>query len=366
MKHTTMSRLCAVLASALVPALAARAAGPPAPSYRVTQAVNLGTPDRWDYVVYDATTHNVYVAHGDRVTVVDGRGGKIVGSIEGLPGGTHGIAISTATGQGYTDDGEGAVAAAFSLATLKITQKIKTGDDADAIALDPASGHVFVVDGDPGELTVIDPKVNAVVATIKVGAKLEFIVADGAGKAFVNGEAKNEIVRVDTHGNRVDAHWPMPGCESPHGLAIDVTARRLFSSCANGVLAVVNADSGALVATVPIGNGTDAAAFDPKRKLVYSSNGRDGTITVIREQDPQHYAVVATIKTAVTGRTMGIDPDSGRLYVAAAEVDASAAATPAASPTAAVAAVGAATPAPRRRLPLVPGSLRLLFIDPTP
>jgi YVTN family beta-propeller protein len=350
MKASNIAALYSALLALGVPGIAWVAAAQPVPSFRVTRTVNLGAPDRWDYVVYDDASHDVFVAHGDRITVIDGRDGKIVGTIEGMPGGSHGIAISAATGQGYTDDGGKGMAVVFDLATLKVTKQIKTGDDADAMALDSASGNVYVVDGDPGQLTVIDPKSNTVLATIAVGGKLEYLVADGAGKVYVNGEQRHEIVRVDTRSNRVDARWPIPGCESPHGLAIDTGSHRLFASCANQVMAVVDSDSGVLVATLPIGNGTDAAAFDPKRKLVYSSNGRDGTVTVIREQDPLHYLVVTTIKTSVTGRTLGIDPATGRLYVAAAEVDTHAPA--------------AATPG--RRPPLVPGSLSLLYIDPTP
>lgn len=326
----------------------------PSAQYRVTKEVSLGAPDRWDYVVYDAPSHRVYVAHGDRVTVVNGRDGTIVGQIEGLPGGTHGIAISHAAGLGFTDDGEHAQAAAFSLRTLKIVKRLTAADDADAVAIDPTSGHVFVVDGDPGLLTVIDPRSDSVVATVHVGSKLEYAVAGDNGKLYVNGVAKRVIYRIDTSSNQVDATWPIPDCEAPHGLAIDTATHRLFSSCENQRLVVVNADSGALVATVPIGRGTDAAAFDPGRKLIFSSNGTDGTVSVIREAGADSFAPAGTIKTMLSGRTMAVDPGSGRLYVAAAELD-----------TAGMAAYQAARAAGRRvRPPLVPGSLKLLFLDP--
>jgi hypothetical protein len=146
-----------------------------------------------------------------------------------------------------------------------------------------------------------------------------------------------------------------PQCTSPHGLAFDSATRRLFISCVNNILAVIDAETGATVANVPIGSGTDAAAFDPKRNLIFSSNGRDGTLSMIRELDANHFVAVGTIKTAITARTMAIDPISGRLYIAAADVDATAAAH-------------GAPPAPgaRRPLPIVPGSLKLLFLDPVP
>jgi DNA-binding beta-propeller fold protein YncE len=344
-----------------VPIATTTLAQEPSPSsnsvqYRVTKEVPLGAPDRWDYVVYDAPSHRVYVAHGDRVTVVNGRDGAIVGQVEGLPGGTHGIAISHAAGLGYTDDGQHGEAAAFSLGTLKVVKRLKADDDADAVTIDPTSGHVFVVDGDPGLLTVIDPRRDRVVATVHVGSKLEYPVAGNNGKVYVNGVEKRVIYRVDTASNQVDATWPISACEAPHGLAIDTATHRLFASCENQRLVIVNADTGATVATVPIGRGTDAAAFDWKRKLIFSSNGIDGTISAIREVSPESFVPAGTIKTMLSGRTMSVDPASGRLYVAAAELD-----------TAAMAAYQAARAAGKRmRPPLVPGSLKLLFLDPAP
>ena len=321
-----------------------------APAYHVTKTVSLGAPDRWDYIVFDSSSHRVYVSHGDRVTVVDGRDGAILGDVAGIPGGTHGIGISTATGKGYTDDGQAGVAVSFDLKTLKTIKQIKAESDADGIAFDPTSGHVFVVDGEPGHLTVIDPKTDSAIATIDAGGKLEYAIAGNNGKLYANGEAKKEIVRVDTATNKVDAHWPMPGCTSPHGLAIDQTTHRLFSSCLNGVLTVMNADDGAVIATLPIGQGTDGVAFDPRRKLIFSSNN-DGTLSVIQEKNSQTFVSLGSIKTAVTGKNMGIDPDTGRLFIAVADIDPNAPVTP-----------GPGGRAGRPR-PL-PGTLKLLFLDP--
>ncbi len=328
------------------------------PHYEVTKTVPLGAPDRWDYVAFDPASHRVYVAHGDRLTVVNGRTGAIVGEVKGFPGGTHGIALARAYGRGYTDDGEAGEAGAFSLKTLKVEKRIKAADDSDAIAFDPVSGHVFVVNGDPGTLTVIDPRTDSAIATVEVGSKLEYPVAGGDGKLYVNGVAKREIFRVDTRTNQLDARWSIPDCVSPHGLAMDTASRRLFSSCENDALVVVNADSGAVVATLPIGSGTDAAAFDPRRKLIFSSNGGDGTLSVIEERDPDTFVPIATVKTALTARTMSLDPRSGRLYIVAADVDARS--------LAAAQALAARGDRPRRRPSIVPGSLKLLFLDPEP
>jgi YVTN family beta-propeller protein len=341
-----------------------------AANYQITKSIALGAPDRWDYVVYDQSSHRVFVSHGDRVTVVDALSGTIVGEVSGFPGGTHGIAIVAAANRGYTDDGRAGIAASFALSTFKVEKKLQAHEDADALAFDPVSGHVFVVDGDPGLLTVIDPKTDAVIATVNLGGKLEYAVSGNNGKLYVNGEEKREIVRVDTKTNLADAHWPIPACESPHGLAIDTESHRLFSSCVNRVMVVVNADTGAVVATLPIGKGTDAAAFDAKRKLAFSSNGQDGSLSVIQEKGPNTFEVVNTIKTAVSGRTMDVDPQTGRIFIAAADVDthAPAPAPAPAAPPAAPPSVPIGTPAgpPRGRLPIVPGSLKLLFLDPVP
>jgi DNA-binding beta-propeller fold protein YncE len=327
---------------------AASTAAVTAPDYQVTHTVALGAPDRWDYVVFDPSSKRVFVAHGDEVTVVDGRKGDVLGHIKGFPGGTHGIAIVGAVGRGYTDDGQKGEAGAFDLSTLKVGKRVKAAEDADAMAFDEVSGHVFVINGDMGTITVIDPKEDKAVATITGGGKLEYAVPDGSGHLYVNGAGKKEVLSIDTRTNQVQARWPVPECTSPHGLAIDASTHRLFVSCVNNVLTVVNTDNGAVVAQLPIGSGTDAAAFDPKRKLIFSSNGRDGTLSIIQERDPQTFVSLGTVKTTVSARTMGIDPDTGRLYLAAADVEA----TPA----------DATKPGGRPKI--VPGSLKLLFLDP--
>jgi YVTN family beta-propeller protein len=348
---TTFSK--AIVAFTLVAGatpLAASAQG--VPGYHLTRTIPLGLPDRWDYVSYDPAAQRVYVSHGDRLTVVDGRSGEVIGQVEGFPGGTHGIAIATASGRGYTDDGRAGEAASFDLRTLKVQQHLHAAPDADAMVFDPASGHVFVVNGDPGTLTVIDPKADRAIATIMAGGKLEYAAADGKGKLYVNGEEKKQIVRIDTRTNQVDARWAIANCDSPHGLAVDPASHRLFSSCVNKVLVVVDTDSGATVATVPIGAGSDAAAFDSKRKRVFSSNGRDGTLSVIQEKDPNTFVPLPTVKTVITARTMAVDSDSGRIYLVAADID------PNAAPPAGAAA------GPPRRPALVAGSAKLLFLDP--
>jgi DNA-binding beta-propeller fold protein YncE len=357
MKHPLMTwTTAAALLLAGTPAVWAQGdqAAVPTPRYHLAGTTHLGAPDRWDYLVFDGASQWLYVSHGDRITVVDGRSGKLIGQITGMPGGTHGIAISHAADLGYTDDGRAGQAAAFNLKTLKVVKRLKADDDADAVTIDPTSGHVFVVDGDPGALTVIDPSSDSVVATVHAGSKLEFAVAGDNGKVYVNGVEKRVIYRIDTASNQVDATWPISQCESPHGLAVDTATHRLFSSCENQLMAVVNADTGAVVTTVPIGRGSDAAAFDPAHRLVFSSNGTDGTISVIREVGADTFVSAGTLKTELSARTMSVDPQTGRLYVVGART------TPAAMSAFRAAIAAGKRPA---RAPFTPGSLELMMFD---
>jgi DNA-binding beta-propeller fold protein YncE len=329
-----------LVAAALLSATAASAA----PAYRLAKALPLGAPDRWDYVVSDARSRRVYVAHGDRLTVVDAGTGAIIGNVEGITGGTHGTGISASTGQGFTDDGRGGVAVAFNLKTLAVTKRIPAAADADGIARDGATGHIFIIEGDPASITVIDPKTDAAIATISAGEKLEYGAGDDAGSIYVAGEEKGDLVKVDARSNRIVAHWPAPGCTSPHGLAVDKASHRVFMGCANAVMVVMDGGNGRVVATLPIGRGNDAVAFDPKRKRVFSSNGADGTISVFHERTPDRYEALEPIATQMSGRTMDVDASTGRVFVAAAETDPS------------------PTPGGRRRPR--PGTLKLLMFDP--
>jgi len=342
MKPTLLLAMAAVLAIGGASAQAQAPAG-----YRVVKEVALGAPERWDYVVYDAPSHRVYVAHGDRISVVDAKEGKLIGDVTGVSG-THGIGVSN--GKAYTDDGQAGQVIVFDPKTLMMLKRIPAKDDADGITVEPRSGHVFVVDGDSKTVTVVDAKTDTVLANVDTGGGMEYAVAGDDGKVYVNGAEKKEIVRIDAKTNAIDARWPIPGCTSPHGLAIDNAGHRLFVTCVNKVMTVVDTTSGAVAATLPIGQGTDAAAFDPVRKRAFSSNG-DGTLTVVAENGPNSFSVAETVQTRVTGRTMGIDPASGRLFIAAADVDSSAPV-----PTGPNGRPG--------RPKLVAGSLKLLFLDP--
>lgn len=350
---TALVAICC-LAGALI-SLMSSAAGASTTRYRVVRRVRLGAPDRWDYVIYGASSDRVYIAHGNRLTVVDASSGRIVGQVAPIPGRPHGTAFDPAAGVGITDDGHYGQAVIFSLKTLKVLSRVKVQRGADAVAFDPVSRHAFVIDGSTGSIAVVDPLHRRLVTIIHIGGDLEYAVPGDNGKLYVNGVTHHEIFRINTATDRVDAAWPMAQCRDPHGLAIDLTTHRLFSSCENRHLVVVNANTGAVVAVMPIGPGTDAAVFDPVRKLVFSSNGLDGTLSVIREVDANTFVHVATVKTALSARTMSVDPRSGRVFLAAART------LPAASTVAAFESARA-----KGRHPFAHGSLALLFLDPVP
>ncbi len=318
------------------------------PSYKITREVSLPGPPRWDFLKYSATEKRVYVAQGDRVVVVDEPTGTLVGQIGNLPGGTHGIAISPETKQGFTDEGQPGLAVAFDLKTLKQTRTISTAADADGILYEPTTKHIYVVNGDSGSIAVVDPVTDTKIAMIDVGSKLEPAVADGKGHVFVNGEQRNEIVAIDARTNRVYAHWPMTTCRTPHGIAIDAANKRLFSTCANKVMVVVNIDTGATVATLPIGANSDGAAFDPVRRLAFSSNG-DGTLSVIKERSADDFVSAETVPTEHSARTISIDPKTGRLFLVAGDIVSS-----------------GVKDGTSQRPVYAAGSVRLLYVDPVP
>ncbi len=344
-------KLSAVIAAATLfgsHMVVADMATPAVPGYHITKTVPLGAPDRWDYVVFDPVLNRIYVSHSEKVTVVDATSGAIVGQIEGFSGRTHGIASVHALGKGYTDDGEAGMAVSFDLKTLKVINRIKAEPDADGIVYDQASGHILVIDGDSGKVTVIDPKTDNVLATIDAGGGLEFGVSGENGKFYVDGAEKGEIVRMDMKTNTADAHWPMLGCTKPHGLAIDREHMRLFASCANKVMTVVDAETGAVLASLPIGEGTDFAEFDPSRNLAFSSN-RDGTLSVIAEKTPTSFVALPAVTTDYGARTMAIDTKTGRIYLVTADMIVNDAAAPTDY---------------RHRFSVKPGTVKLLFLDP--
>jgi len=295
--------------------------------YAVQKQFTLGGSGGWDYLTMDSPTERLFISRSDRVLVVNTRDGSLITTIPDTQG-VHGIALVATLGKGFTSNGRADTVTVFDLKSLKSTATIAVGGhNPDAILYDEASRHLYTFNGRSQDISVIDPLKATVVAQIPAGGKPEFAAADGAGRIFFNIEDKSQIGEIDSSTSKLIAAWPLQNCEEPTGLAVDVEHKRLFSVCGNGVLVVTDAVSGKHVAEVTIGKGPDAAAFDAKRGLIFSSNGADGTLTVIHEDDPDHYTVMANVATQKGARTMALDAKTHRLYLVAAQFGASPAPT---------------------------------------
>jgi DNA-binding beta-propeller fold protein YncE len=341
-------RLSRITAFLLLACLVAAAAPATSPDYKVVATYKIGGDGGWDYLTFDAKGHRLFISRGTHVMVVDPDSGKVLGDIPDT-GGVHGIAIADDLGRGFTSNGRDGNVTIFDLKTLQpIGEKPKTGQNPDAIAYDSASKRVFTFNGRSSDSTAIDGATGNVAGTIPLGGKPETAVFDGAGKGYVNVEDKGQIVEFDTKALKVLNTWSIAPCEEPSGLAIDVKHHRLFAGCHNKMMAVVNSETGKVVATPEIGEGVDANAFDPGTQLAYSSNGGGtGTITVVHEDDPDHYTVVQNVETQPRARTMTLDTKTHKLYTVTADFG------PAAAPTA---------DQPRPRPQMVKDSFRILVL----
>jgi DNA-binding beta-propeller fold protein YncE len=338
------------IGAALVPLLIAAScfAAPAAEKpFAVRGRIAVGGEGGWDYVAMDSRSNRLFVSHGTRVVVVDTRSDSVIAEIGPTPG-VHGIALAPELGRGWTSNGRDSTVTVFDYASLKTLASIKLpARNPDAIAFDAASERVFTFNGGSANTTAIDARTNAIVGTVALGGKPEFAVTDSAGHLWVNNEDSSEVVLVDTRKLVVISRWPLAPGESPSGLALDRAHHRLFAVCANEKLVVLDSDNGRIVATLPIGKGVDAVAYDPKRGLVFTSNG-EGTMTVVREDGPDAFRVLETVTTERGARTLALDVPTGRLYLPSAEFG------PPPEPTA---------DRPHPRAPIVPGSFRVLVVS---
>jgi DNA-binding beta-propeller fold protein YncE len=296
-----------------------------AQNYKVAGSIPIGGTGHWDYLLADSDSRRLYVSHNAEVVVVDLDSQKILGKIA-VGGFSHGIAIAPEVDLGFiTTGGSGTdprkyptEVASFDLKTLEIKDRIKVAEDPDAIIYDPASGKVLAFNGDISQATVIDAKSRKVEKIIALGGKPEFSVSDGKGSVYVNLEDKGEIAQIDTGSLTVRAHWPLAPCEEPAGLALDRENRRLFSTCGNKTMVVVDADSGKVISNLPIGVHPDGALYDPGTKEAFSSN-IDATLTVVRQEGKDKYSVLDTVQTEPGARTMAMDLKTHTLYLSSAK-----------------------------------------------
>jgi len=305
------------LAAALVMSCALLAAPAPSGGYSVTKKIPIPGQGSWDYLAVDETARRLYVSHGTQVEVLDVDSGTIVGNIPNTMG-VHGIAIAAEFGRGFVSNGQSSTVTIFDLKTLKPISDVPTGKKPDAIIYDPATQRVFAFNGGSDSATVIDAATGKVAGTVELKGGPEFAAADGKGFVYDNLEDESLVLKIDANKLSVEQRWPTAPCASPSSMAIDRANRRLFLGCRSKVMAVMNADTGQVITTLPIGDHVDATAFDTETKLIFNSNG-EGTVTVIHQDGPDKYSVVETVKTLPKAKTMALDPKTHQLFLSTAE-----------------------------------------------
>jgi DNA-binding beta-propeller fold protein YncE len=320
-----------------------------APLYRLVQTIQLGGGIKWDYLHFDPPSDRVYISHGDEVTVVDAATKRVIGQLSNLPG-SHGITVDPHTGLVYADSAARGVLVAFNPKSFAPVATAPVLLDADGVSYDPASRQIFVSGGDGNGFTPVSTITGKAAPTIDLGTTPEFHVADGNGSLYVDLVDANEIARIDTATNKIIARWPVAPCVHPKGLAIDPATRRLFASCASGVAVVLDADTGKVITSLPIGLGTDAARFDAAQNWFLSANG-DGTLTVVAEKSPDNFVELGNVKTAPGARTLAVDPRTGRVFEVTAKV---------------IKIIPPANSSGHPHYVFAPDSLALLVLDPVP
>ncbi len=318
-----------------------------AEQYKVRTRMHLQGDNGWDYLAVDAESRELFVTHGTELQIVNLDSQQPVAKIAGMKR-IHGVAIVKELNRGFVSDGGDNAVVIFDLKSHSILNKVTAGKNPDAILYDPFSKRIFVFNGASNDVTVIDAASAGVVGTIPLNGHPEFSVSDGKGNVYVNIENRSELLQLDPQALKVKKTWSLAPCEEPSGLAFDGQTRRLFSVCSNRQMAVVDADSGKIVAMVPIGSGPDAAVYDPDNKLVFSSNGGDGTLTVVKQEGADKYTVLENIPTTKSARTMTLDPQTHKIYLSAAEFGPIAPAT---------------SDNPHPRPPIVPGSFNILVVS---
>ena len=318
------------------------------PGYHLLKEIAVGGDTGWDYLSIDSAARRLYVTHGSHIVVVDIDTNAVVGDIPDTPG-VHGFAIAHALGRGFSSNGQESKVSIVDLSSLATTAKVTTEEGPDAILFEAGHAEIYTFNGRARSMTVIGAKSGQVVTSVKLPGKPEFAADDpGAGRVFVNIEDRSEVVAIDTLTHRVVNEWPIAPGESASGMAFDVRHHRLFLGCENHLMLMMDSGTGKVVASVPIGTGVDANAFDEKLQLAFSSNG-EGTVTIAKEESPSKLTVVQTLTTQPSARTMALDPRTHRIYLSAATFEP---------------APEAAPGAPRQRRATVPGSFKVLVYGP--
>jgi YVTN family beta-propeller protein len=306
--------------------------------YHFIKEIPIAGDGGWDYLAVDSKAEKLYVSHATKVVVIDLDKDQVVGEITNTLG-VHGIAIAPKLNRVFVSDGKEAKVSIVDSQTWQTISKVETGANPDCILFASKQNEVYAFNGRSQSVTVIDAKSGTVVATIPLDGKPEFAQAEPkANRIFDNLEDKSEVAVIDAESHQVVTNWPIAPGESASGMAIDRKNHRLFLGCDNHLMAMLDSESGKVLATVPIGEGVDANAFDPKTKFAFASCG-DGTTTIAHE-DGDTLTVVQVLKTERSARTMALDPATHKIYLASAKFE---------------------TPEPgQRRGKIIPGTFKIL------
>src|SRR5712664_3170376 len=305
-------------------------ATPPQDGYHLLKKYELGAApggkEYWDYITFDISTRRLYISHNTEVKVVNADSGAIIGSIPDLKR-VHGIALVPDLGRGFISDGGADEAVVFDMKTLKVSGHVKTGGNPDCILYDPASKHIFTMNGKSNNASVIDAATGTIVATIPMGGRPEYAVADGHGMIYDNLEDKNEVVAVDSRTKKVTANWPHAPAEEATALDMDVAHHRLFIGGRNKLLAIMDSNNGKVIQTFPIGAGVDTNIYEPETSLLFIAV-REGALHIFHEDTVDKFSVVETVKTEFGARNMALDPKTHKLFIDSADFAPAPAPTP--------------------------------------
>jgi YVTN family beta-propeller protein len=316
--------------------------------YRSVSEIPIGGDGGWDILTIDSAANRLYLSHATKVVVVDLNKNAVVGEIADTPG-VHGFVAVPELQRGFSSNGKESKSSVVDLKTLKTLSKIDTGESPDAVVYEPLRGEVYIFNHKGNSATVIDAKEAKAVATIPLGGSPEFAAVDEkAGRVYCNIEDQSEIAVIDSSKHEVVARWPISPGQEASGIALDAAHHRLFATCHNKMMVMVDTETGKVVANVPIGVGVDGCAFDDERRLAFASCG-DGTTTIAKEETPQKLTVVQTLKTERGARTMALDPKTHRIYLPTAQFQPAPSPSPGASPG---------------RPTIVPNTLKLLVYGP--